>query len=148
MSSFYKSANAQLRELIEDVTDEQAEFRPAPAEWNTKDVFAHLIASERDTYNWATALALNEYRMPYTSNATMRLKSIRSNLPDLPALFNGLQAAQNEGVTLLSELPPEFSERKSTFVPLAAELVEGIPHHYKDHIAQMNDNLSAARALN
>jgi hypothetical protein len=147
MSSFYSSANAQLREIIEDITEDEAEFRPAPAEWNVKDVFAHLIASERDTYTWVASLVHNQYRMPYTSNAAPRLKSLQRSYGPLPQLFQGLQAAQTEGVYLLSELPPELAERKNTFVPLAAELVEGTPAHYRDHMGQIEDNLSAVRAL-
>ncbi|MBI5349068.1 MAG: SRPBCC domain-containing protein, partial [Chloroflexi bacterium] len=42
----------EIAKLLEGVTEAQAEVRPAPEEWNIKELIAHIICTERDLQSW------------------------------------------------------------------------------------------------
>lgn len=148
MDGIYKTANAQLQEVVEEATETQIAYRSAPKEWNTRDVFAHMILTERDTYHWAASLVQGNEGRVYTAHLPARLKTIKKIMSDVPALMQGLKSSQHEGVTFLTELPSEFVARKGSYVRLATELLQGSVHHYQEHIDQIRENLTTAQALN
>lgn len=148
VNGLYQSASAKLQEVLEGVADEQAEHRPAPMEWNTKEVLAHLILSDRDMLNWATSVVHGKEMGHDTSQIHSRLKGLVLRFPEAPRLVEQLGYVQDETVAFLADLPAEFVERRGSYTRVAAGYVEEIPYHYKDHIGQIEKNLAAARALN
>ena len=146
MSGIYASANAKLDEVFYQINEAQAEFRPAPGEWNSKEVLAHMILSERDNYSWAATAVAGYETHPYADILPARLKSTLHLYPQVPDLRRGLNQAQDEGVSFLAEVPAEFVERRSSFVRFAAHLQE-VSLHYSDHIGQIESNLVGARDL-
>jgi uncharacterized protein YndB with AHSA1/START domain len=118
MSDIYKSANAKIDEIIEGVTEEQAEYRPKPGEWHAKETFAHLIATERDFYTWAATLVHGSESYGWTDRVPARLKSIQVVYPRVLDLRRELGNAQQEGVVFVGEIPKEFVIRKSSYMRL------------------------------
>lgn len=147
ISEIYQSANAKIDEVIEGVTQEQAEYRREQGEWNSKEVFAHLIANERDIYSWAGTLVQGNESYGWADRLPARLKSIQLVFPQIPDLRHELENAQREGVVFLAELPGEFVARKSSYVRLANSFFLTIPGHYKDHIEQIQNNLTAFQSV-
>jgi uncharacterized protein YndB with AHSA1/START domain len=147
ISEIYQSANAKIDEVIEGVTEAQAEYRRKPGEWNSKEVFAHLIANERDMYSWAGTLVQGNESYGWLDHLPARLKSIQLVFPQIPDLRHELQSVQREGVGFIAELPGEFVSRKSSYVRLANSFFFAIPMHYKDHIGQIQDNLAAFQGI-
>lgn len=148
IGDLYKNANAKMQEILEGATAEQAEHRPAAQEWNTHEVLAHLILSDRDMLNWATSVVHGKEVGQDTSQMHSRLKGLVLRFPEAPRLVEQLGYVQDETVAFLADLPAEFIERKSSYTRVAAAYVEETPYHYKDHIGQIEKNLAAARALN
>ena len=147
VSEIYKSANAKLDEVIEGVTEEQVEYRQKPGEWNSKDIFAHMIATERDMYAWTATLVQGNETYGWTERLPARLKSIQAIYPQILDLRRGLESTQDEGVVLISELPGEFVSRKSSYVRLVNSFFMTTPYHYNDHIDQIQENLTAAQGV-
>ena len=147
LAGIFSSANAKLDELFEDVSDTQAEYRPAPGEWNSKEVLAHVIASERDTIPWVSSYLQGKDTFIYTSLLPARIKSIQAAFPLIPDLRDELVRSQDEQVYMLAELPPEFVSRKSSYSRLASNILEGTSVHYKEHLQQIADNLEGALSL-
>jgi hypothetical protein len=147
ISDIYQSANAKIDEVIEGVTEEQAEYRRKPGDWNTKEVFAHMIANERDMYSWAGTLVQGNESHGWLGLLPARLKSIQLVFPQIPDLRHELENAQREGVVFIAELPGEFVSRKSSYVRLVNSFFLTIPSHYKDHIGQIQDNLAASQGV-
>lgn len=141
----YESIDAKIMESFEEMTDEEAEFKPAPGEWNVKEILAHLIISERDAQTWIGSLVFGNETAPYTAQLPARLKSLLSIYPQVEALRAELRRAWRESEALLAELPIEFVERKGSYYRLAGVFLEEIVYHYKDHMSQINDNLTKAR---
>lgn len=147
LSEIYQSANAKIDEVTEGITEAQAEYRRKPGEWNSKEVFAHLIANERDMYSWAGTLVQGNESYGWLDHLPARLKSIQLVFPQIPDLRHELQSVQREGVGFIAELPGEFVSRKSSYVRLANSFFFAIPMHYKDHIGQIQDNLAAFQGV-
>ncbi len=147
ISGIYESANAKMDEVIEGVTEEQAEYRQEQGEWNTKEVFAHLIASERDIFSWAGTLVQGNESHGWADILPARLKSIQLVFPRIPDLRHELENTQRQGVVFLAELPGEFVARKSSYVRLANSFFLTVPSHYKDHIEQVQNNLTAFQGI-
>lgn len=147
LAEIFSSANAKLDELFEDVSDAQAEYRPAQGEWNSKEVLAHIIASERDTIPWVSSYLQGKDTFVYSSHLPTRLKAIQVAFPLVPVLREELVRSQDEQVYMLAELPPEFVARKSSYTRLASNILEGTSVHYKDHLQQIEDNLEGALSL-
>jgi uncharacterized protein YndB with AHSA1/START domain len=147
VSDIYESANAKIDEIIEGVTEQQAEYRSKPGEWHSKEVFSHLIATERDLYTWAATLIHGGEAYAWTDRIPTRMKSIQVVYPRLLDLRRELENTQQEGVVFIAELPAEFVSRKSTYVRLVNSFSLTIPSHYTDHIAQIQGNLEAAQDL-
>jgi uncharacterized protein YndB with AHSA1/START domain len=147
ISDIYKSANAKIDEVIEGVTEQQAEYRRKPGEWSSKEVFAHLIATERDMYTWAATLVHGGEAYGWTDRLPARMKSFQVVYPRILDLRRELGNAQQEGVVFVAELPAEFVARKSTYVRLVNAFYLTTPNHYTDHIAQIQENLEAAQGL-
>ncbi|MGD8455495.1 MAG: SRPBCC domain-containing protein [Anaerolineales bacterium] len=147
VSETYECANAKIDEVIEGVTEQQAEYRTKPGEWHSKEVFAHLISTERSMYAWAASLVQGWESYAWTDNLPARMKSFQVVYPRLLDLRRELGNAQQEGVVLVAELPAEFVSRKSAYVRLVNTFFMMVPKHYKDHITQIQDNLFAAQGL-
>jgi len=147
VAEIYSSANAKMDEVFEDVKEEQAEYRLKRGDWNSKEVLAHMISSERDTYDWAASLVHGHEAYPWTAHLPARLKSIQAVYPRISDLRNGIEMNQKEGVVFLTELPSEFVTRKPSFARMTSMFLLELPEHYQEHIGQIQGNLAAIQGI-
>jgi len=142
----YAAADAELEVAVKDITEAEAEFRPAPHEWNAKEVLAHLIIGERDTHAYIAELTDGEERVypTYIGNNNLRTKATASAYPSLAALLEELKRNEAETVAMLAGLPPEFVAAKRTYWRLAFGQLQG-GNHTQDHLQQIQAAVAAAR---
>ena len=145
----YADRRADFAKRLEGVTEAEAERRPAPNEWNLKELVAHFIACERDLQSWAAQM-LNDREvgdsLEFRPNVTLRLDGIVARYPTLTALLEELKRADDESVALLAALPSEFVARKHLYWRAALWITQVIPSHLPDeHAEQLRATLEAAR---
>jgi hypothetical protein len=143
----YAELQAAWAKAIEGVSEAEAEKRPAPNEWNIKELLAHFIACDRDLQSWIADM-LNDNTVPdsleFRPNVTIRLQRIVERYPTLPALMDELKRASDETVGLLAALPPEFVARKHLYNRVAFWMTLVVPSHLPDeHGAQVQATLAA-----
>jgi len=145
----YADRQAELAKRLEGVIEAEAERKPAPNEWNLKELVAHFIACERDLQSWVAQM-LNDREvgdsLEFRPNVTIRLGGIVARYPTLPALLEELKRADDESVALLAGLPPEFVARKHLYWRVALWITQVTPSHLPDeHGEQLRATLDAAR---
>jgi uncharacterized protein YndB with AHSA1/START domain len=139
-----------LAKRLEGATEAEAERKPAPHEWNLKELVAHFIATERDLQSWAAQM-LNDREcgddLEFRPNVTLRLDAIIARYPTLAALQDELKRASEETAAMLAALPPEFvAHRKHLYQRVAGWIRDVTPSHLPDeHGAQVQATLEAAR---
>jgi hypothetical protein len=146
----YADLHVGLVKMLEGVTESQAGYRPAPKEWNTRELVAHFIASERDLQSWIADMLNDnavEDSLEFRPNVTVRLQAIIARYPTLPALLEEQQRASDETIALLAALPPEFVARKHFFRRVAQWVTEVVPGHLNsEHAEQFQATLEGARS--
>lgn len=145
----YADRQADITKRLEGVTEAEAGRKPAPNEWNLKELVAHFIACERDLQSWVAQM-LNDREvgdsLEFRPNVTLRLDGIVARYPTLPALLEELKRADDESVALLAALPSGFVARKHLYWRAALWITQVIPSHLPDeHGEQLRATLDAAR---
>jgi hypothetical protein len=146
----YDDVNGALGQMLEGVTDEEADFHPGPDGWSVKEMIAHLIAAERDYQSWLADMVNDKdvgESLEYRPNVTPRLQAMVKRLNTLAALRAELEAAQNESIGFIAALPPDFLARKHMYRRAALWETEVTKGHFSDeHGDQMRSTIQAARA--
>ncbi len=145
----YADLDAAFAQRLEGVTEAEAGQRPAPNEWNVKELLAHFIACDRDLQSWIADM-VNDNAVPdsleFRPNVTIRLARIVERYPTLPALLEELKRSAAETVGLLAALPPEFVAHKHMYNRLASWMMQVAPSHLPDeHGDQFKATIEAAR---
>jgi uncharacterized protein YndB with AHSA1/START domain len=134
---------------LEGVTEAEADHRPAPGEWNLKELVAHFIACERDLQSWIADMVNDNTvgdSLEFRPNVTPRLDAIVGRFQTLPALQDELRQAAAETQALLRALPASFVARKHLFRRVADWMLSVVPSHLPDeHGGQFEATLAAAR---
>lgn len=143
--SMFENLNANLLACLEDLSEEEAEYRPGPEEWSVKQNLAHLIATEREVHAWlASMIEDQEAGFSFHGNNPTRLSATVSTFPHLKDLMEELRRNQAETVAMAAGLPEEIVARKRTYFRLAVNLLS-TPYHYHDHCAQIQSLVSLAK---
>jgi uncharacterized protein YndB with AHSA1/START domain len=133
----YATVDTELVTALDGVTEASAELRPAPGEWNIKDVVAHLIAVERDTHSWIVSISEDdETNNPFHNNVPQRVRGLTAAYPTLEALTDELHKAEVATVAMLDSLPAELNARKHLLRRLGGWLV-ALPDHSREHFAEI-----------
>ncbi|MBM3152205.1 MAG: PDZ domain-containing protein [Chloroflexi bacterium] len=142
----YDQALAVLEKALAGVTEEEAAIRPAPGEWNVKEVLAHLIHTERFwAFNIGDLVGGYERRADdWGGNIDAHLRATVAAYPTLPALVAELKANIVEVVGFASSLPAEFIARKAAYLGVALNLLN-IQSHLLSHVEQIREALAVAR---
>lgn len=142
--------NADLDQVLQDVSETQAEVRPAPEEWNIKELVAHIICTERDLQSWLADILNDNQRVSdffeFRPNVNQRLRALVKRCGTLQNLRNELNLAQQETLDYLSQLPESFYKRYHFYRRLALWIMEIIPNHViSEHGEQIKKTLEIAR---
>ena len=144
----YARDEAALDAALEGVSDMEASYRPGPAEWNVKQVLAHLIQGERANQQWIGEL-IGDLEAAYDSDAAnqeSRLNATIHAFPTLADMVAELKRLNAETLALVEGLPEEFVHRRRTFWRLARALLDESYSHISDHLEQIRTAAAAARA--
>jgi uncharacterized protein YndB with AHSA1/START domain len=145
----FADANTALAQMLDGVTEVEAEHHPAPDAWNVKQTIAHLILCERDVQSWAADMLndtpVNDW-LEMRPNVNERILALIERYDMLPALVTALKHAQVETVNLLAALPDSFVARKHLYRRVAAWMMDTVPFHYHgEHLGAIKAALEAAR---
>ncbi len=144
VSKLYDRFTVDLEALLKEASEEQAEYRSDPAEWSTKEVLAHLIATEREIQSWIVRVEAQEADFGLRANQPVRLRAIISTFPLLASLAAELKRNQGETLAMAYELPEEFVRRRRSYWRVGYTLLQIATSHLPDHLAQMRAMLEKA----
>jgi hypothetical protein len=136
----------ELSELLEGVSETEAEFNPEPEVWSVKETLAHLIVSEQLAQFGITELicdAQREFSGEY-DNVRAHFKAVLKVTPTIPELIDRLKASKEETATLL-ELAEELKARKGVLWSYYLEVLPFPGFHERAHMEQMTASIEAAR---
>lgn len=143
----YAASDAELDQALAGVTEAEADYRPAPDEWNVKEILAHLLQGERDTHPYLVEWIASDERpvAGYQGNSLLRTRATATVYGTLPALVEELKRHEAETVAIAAGLPEEFVAGKRTYWRLAFALLQNGPH-VGEHAAEITKLVAAARA--
>jgi uncharacterized protein YndB with AHSA1/START domain len=144
VSKLYDRFTVDLEAVLKEASEEQAEYHSDPAEWSTKEVLAHLIATEREIQAWIVRVEAQEADFGLRANQPVRLRAIISTFPLLAGLAAELKRNQGETVAMAYELPEEFVRRRRSYWRVGYTLLQIATSHLPDHLAQMRAMLEKA----
>jgi hypothetical protein len=142
----YTRLDGELAELLDGISEETAEYRPAENEWNTKEIIAHLISTERAMQIWVINATEGTLFNNWASNNHHLVKSIVDICATLPHLMAELRRAEGQTVALLQRLPEEIVTHKGTFHNIVTTLnKEGLSVHSRLHLDTIKRLLEEAQ---
>ncbi len=135
--STYSTMDAELAACLAGVSEAVGDYRPAPDEWNIKDVLAHLIAVERDTHSWIVGITEDDEAVnPFHNNVPPRVRGLTAAYPTVAALTEELYKAEVATVAMLESLPADLDRRKHLLRRLGAWLT-ALPDHSREHFTEI-----------
>ena len=143
----YDEALAALEKVFEGVSEAQAELRPAPNEWNAKDVLAHLIHSERGQQAYLDDVVTGYVRVAddFGGNSQAHVRATVAACKSVRVLLDELKRLADETVAYAGLLPAEFIARKSAYLQVANSLLEGTAFHATAHRQQIEAALASGK---
>ncbi|MFN2144740.1 MAG: PDZ domain-containing protein [Anaerolineales bacterium] len=144
LERLYQQMNKAIEQLLHGKLEAQMEYRPSAGEWNAKEILAHLIAYESDSFTWLNSYIVGQEVHLYTANNPATIKTLTVVYPTMEALLKRYRQSQQELVTLLTEVPSDVVNRKTSMLRLALSYSVTISMHYKEHLNQLKETLEAA----
>jgi len=137
----------RLDQFLAEVSEAEADFKPAPGEWSIKEVLAHLVQGERVWQHLLSDMigGHESHYDDWAGNLQIWIEATVAAYPTLPDLVGELKRLRVETRALLERLPEAFTARKSTYWRLATQVLQ-LPYHDDIHLEQMQAALEAARA--
>ncbi|HPH94252.1 MAG TPA: SRPBCC domain-containing protein [Anaerolineaceae bacterium] len=138
---------AGLLDLLRDVTDAEAAFKPAENEWSIKEIICHLIHVERDILAISNDILSVQEKVSdgFADNNMARILATLAAHPTLPELLDAFAKSELETIIYLDNLPPHFIARKAGYYRVAIMALD-LPSHTQSHFDQIKANLELARA--
>ncbi len=144
----YAGLLSRLDEILNGVSEAEADFKPGAEVWNVKEILTHLIHGERDGQTSLTEIVGSQVRWAddFAGNLPMRTRATLHALPTLIDLRAELERLFDETIALYENLPPDLPEkRKGAWWGIAYYAVEP-PYHEFGHFEQIEEALRAARS--
>ena len=142
----HQEISTQLDEFLEGVSESEASFKPAPAEWSLKDNLAHLIHGERYNQMFITELmeGFERFADDFGGNIDAQVEATVAAYPTLQDMVQEYKRSMDETVHYVALLPDEFLARKGSYWRLAHGLLQEA-YHFHGHLDQMQAAINAAR---
>lgn len=142
----YAQMESDLNEFFAHISETEAAFSPAPEEWSTKEVLAHMIQAEYFWRQRAGELVSSQESWvdEFAGNFQPAITATLTAYPSLAELLAYLKRQYIETQALFANLPEQIVERKGTYWRLAAEALQ-MPYHFNAHIEQIKAAVQAYR---
>lgn len=141
----YETLQGELDAILDEITEAEASWSPAPGEWSVKDVLAHLMGSERIN-QLSLALQLSDQpAADYPNNSDAWMGAMTTVYNSLGELRTALKQTEAETVALVAALPAELVARKATYLTIGNNLLFGQLLHSRAHFTQIRDLVAAFR---
>jgi hypothetical protein len=138
--------DGELAALFDGVTEAQAEYRPAPDEWNSKQIVAHLICEERDMQTWVAGyIDEGDVENVFHANGNERTKAIVSAYPTVALLTEELRREEAIMAELTATLPPKTAENKAFYFQLG-NWVGNFQTHHREHFGNIRRLIDESRS--
>lgn len=146
VAKIYEQIEGNLDKFLTGVSEEEAEFKPEPAEWSIKENIAHFIQGERFFQQYMTELVngFERFADDYGGNVDPMLEAISAAYPSANAMAEEYKQNMRETLYFIAHLPEEFIARKGEYWRLAYGLLQD-PYHFDAHLEQMQAVLDASR---
>ena len=141
-----KNSQVELDLILKAITDAEASKRPAPEEWNVKEVIAHLIHGERGYQEWLSEVVTSQepHYDDFGGNIHARVQATVAVFPTLEDLRLEFERVGKETIELFERLPESFRQQKATYWRVAYGETGG-PLHLQTHLAQIKAAIEFAR---
>jgi uncharacterized protein YndB with AHSA1/START domain len=146
VQQLYAQLDAQLDELLEGVSDEEASISPAEGEWSIKEILCHLIASERGAQFGIAVQLRGQALTVFPNNPAAPTAALLTVYPTLSQLVQLWKQTEAETVALVKNLPPEYASRKVDYLNNGLNLLFGLPGHTQSHYQDMQQVLNHNRS--
>lgn len=143
----YDEVLSQIKDFLNNISEEEASFKPSDDEWSVKETIAHLIITERGWHTFIQDL-LADFESKYDGyggNIQARIKAMVIAYPFKQQLLDELERSVEVILAMLANLPDEFYERKSSYWRLGNYLLQA-PYHFNGHLDQMRSAAEATRS--
>jgi hypothetical protein len=139
--------HAELAQLFDGVTDQEAAAIPAPGEWSALEVVAHLLLGERYNCFYIVELIAGQERWSddYGTNLPEQTRAVVAAYPTIAEILNEYARSQTEVLSLVANLPAEFVARKGSYWRMALGFLEGGGWHTRSHFDQIRAAIQSAR---
>lgn len=146
VGAMFQRFSDDLAATLEDVTDEEANRKPAEGEWSVKEILAHLIEEEGDLHSEIveTFEGVERYFDGGLGNSHWRTKVTADSYPDIWSMLDSYRNLMAQTVGLISSIPPELEKRRASFWRVSFPYNEG-DSHFDEHIDQIKAAVAAAR---
>ncbi|MFN3267131.1 MAG: SRPBCC domain-containing protein [Deinococcales bacterium] len=133
---------AELAELMENVSQEAANKRPSETAWSANHVLAHLILAEQEYQTFVAGLVVGTELETFSSNLDARVEAMLERYPTSSALLEEFKQTNLATKAMLQHLPSSFVEQRSSIgrILLNAELYTA---HPRQHMAQIRRALQS-----
>lgn len=141
----YAQLDQELDEVLANVTEEEADFRPDENRWNVKELLAHLITSERGSQMGTATQVTDGVLDGFPNNPNAWVKSVTAVYPTLAEMVDLWKRTEAETVALLANLPEATVARKATYHNIGNGYLTGLVAHTRAHIGEIRALLATAR---
>jgi uncharacterized protein YndB with AHSA1/START domain len=143
----YDEGLGALEKSLTGVTETEADQRPAPTEWNVKEVLAHLIQNERHWLENLDDMIGGYPRLSddWAGNNTIHTRATAVAYKTVRGLLDELKRLSDEMVAYAGALPVEFVAHKAAYFQVASMLMDGSLSHILSHIDQIESAIAYAR---
>lgn len=148
LEKIQKDIFSELRQALQGVSENQANYSPSEDIWSAKETLAHLIESEQFSISWLTEL-MSDAEREFTGegeNQVARLQALLEVTPTIPELLDRFEQSQREYIALLRRAEP-LRERKAVLWNLAQFDLLFPGTHERGHIEQISTAIQAAEEV-
>lgn len=142
VASVNARVNGELAELFDGVSEEAADKRPEPGEWNAKEVVAHLIATEQASHLHTNCATIGDAPSNWASNEHLWVEAITATYQTVPALLQEFARSGRVTTSILRNLPDNFVNQKSRYIPIGDLYLNNLPLHTRSHFGQITTALN------
>jgi hypothetical protein len=146
VGGIYRRMDAELAEILEDVSETEADYRPAEREWNAREILAHVILNERAAQLWIGSRLDGHPLESWSSNEHGQVKAVVDVYPTLPELQAEIRRTEDQTVAMLRRLPSDIVTHRGVYVNIVTMFGKhGMPVHTRMHYETLRNQVRVAR---